>query len=97
MAERLGSSEKYLYIDLTETVPPFTFQEAFAAAYPTSGALRGRSSCRCIVAVDGPGTLTLTDAEGDDVEWPMQAYETNNIAAVGVAAADGITLIKVML
>jgi hypothetical protein len=95
MSTRIGSSEKFIYIDLSATVPPFTFQQAFAAQYPTSG--RREFNSRAIVAVDGPGTLTLTDAEGAEVEWPMAAYEVNDVVVTGIVSADGITAIKVML
>ncbi len=37
MSEKLGASEKYLPIDLTKTVPPFTLENAFRAAYPNTG------------------------------------------------------------
>lgn len=95
MSEKLGASEKYLPIDLTATVPPLTFESAFRAAYPNTG--RREFVSRCIVAVDGPGTLTLVDPEGDEVEWPMQAYEANEVRATGIAAASGITTVKVFL
>jgi hypothetical protein len=95
MSEKLGASEKYLPIDLSTTVPPFTLEEAFLAAYPNTG--RREFTSRAIVALDGPGTITLTDSEGASVVWPMQAYEVNEIRFVGVTAASGITEIKVML
>lgn len=95
MSEKLGASEKYLHIDLSSTVPPFTFEAAFRAEYANTG--RREFKSRAIVALDGPGTITLTDAEGDEVAWPMQSYEVNELVATGVAAADGITEIKVML
>ncbi len=96
-SNKLGSSGKYLVIDMDATAPPFKFFDAFSAAYPRSGAARSAVACRAIVAIDGPGTLTLIDAEGDHVEWPMQAYEFNELEAVGVHATDGISQIKVML
>lgn len=95
MSEKLGASEKYLYIDLSTTAPPFTFDAAFRVAYPNTG--RSDFKARAIIALDGPGTLTLTDAEGYSVEWPMQAYEVNEIVAVGIESADGITEVKVLL
>lgn len=95
MSVKLGASEKYLHIDLSSTLPPFTFDTAFSAAYQNTGHRDFKS--RAIVALDGPGTITLRDAEGHSVVWPMQAYEVNEIVAVGVIAADGITEIKVML
>lgn len=95
MSEKLGASHKFLYINLTSTIPPFTFEDAFRAAYQDTGVSSFIS--RGIVAVDGPGTLTLTDTEGAAVTWPMQAYEINEISAVGITAADGITAVKVLL
>ena len=95
MSEKLGASEKYLHIDLSSTLPPFTFEDAFLAAYTGTG--RREFKSRAIVALDGPGTITLKDSEGASVVWPMQAYEVNEIVAVAVTAASGITEIKVML
>lgn len=95
MSEKLGASSKYLPINFSSTVPPFTLETAFRAAYPHTGRSEFRS--RAIIALDGPGTITVTDAEGHSVEWPMQAYEINEIEAVGITAADGITAVKVLL
>lgn len=95
MSAKLGASEKYLHIDLGSIAPPFTLETAFRTAYPNTGHRDFKS--RAIVALDGPGTITLKDAEGNSVVWPMQAYEINEIVAVGIDAADGITEIKVML
>ena len=95
-SNKLGSSGKYAVIDLGITAPPFTFAAAFVTAYPNAG-IRGSYVSRTIVALDGPGTLTLIDAEGDHVEWPMQAYEFNDVEAVGIHAVSGISQIKVML
>jgi hypothetical protein len=95
-SNKLGSSGKYLVINLGDAAPPFKFSAAFAAAYPNSSTSRTYVS-RAIVALDGPGTLTLIDAEGEHVDWPMMAYEVNEIEAVGVYATDGIAQIKVML
>ncbi len=95
MSTRIGSSEKYLRIDLSAASFPLTFEAAFRAAYPNTG--RRDFSSRAIVSLDGPGTLTLLDAEGHEVDWPMQAYESNEIVAVGVAAAEDISEIKVFL
>lgn len=91
----LGASGKYLVIDLTAATLPLTFETAFRAAYPNTG--RTRFVSRGIIALDGPGTITLTDGEGHDVEWPMQAYEANEIEVVGISAHDGITEVKVLL
>lgn len=95
-SNRLGSSGKYAVIDLGDTPPPFKFAAAFVEAYPNAG-IRGSYVSRSIVALDGPGTITLIDPEGDHVEWPMQAYEFNEIEAVGIHAVSGISQIKVML
>lgn len=95
-SNKLGSSGKYAPIDLGSTVPPFKFADVFVAAYPNA-AIRASYVTRSIVALDGPGTLTLIDPEGDHVEWPMQAYEFNEIEAVGIHAVSGISQIKVLL
>lgn len=95
MSTKTGSSEDYLYIDLSTTAPPFSFQEAFQQAYANSG--RRDFNSRSIIAVDGPGTLVLKNARGYDVFWPMAAYEVNDVVATGIESADGITAVKVML
>lgn len=95
MADRVGSSEKFIEIDLLTTTPPFTFQDAFVAAYPNTGSRSFLS--RTIIALDGPGTLGLRDSEGYVVPWTMQAYEYSNVVAVGIESSDGITRVKVLL
>lgn len=94
-SNKLGSSGKVLEIYFGTTVPPFTFQEAFLAAYPRTGVTSFVS--REIVSLDGPGTIVYTDCEGDAVTITVVDRETNSVEAVGIVSASGVTAIRVLL
>jgi hypothetical protein len=90
-----GASGKALEISLASTVPPFSFETAFRAAYPKTGVRRFVS--RSVVVVQGSGTLTLKDGEGDSVPFTLAANEVREFEAVGVVSATGVSKICVML
>lgn len=94
-SQKLGSSGKYLEIDLGTTLPPFSFQAAFIAAYPDTG-VRSFVS-RTILALDGPGTLVVQDGEGHSVTLTVVDREYRSIEAVGIVSTDGVSRIAVML
>jgi hypothetical protein len=94
-SNKLGSSGKVLEIDLLTTVPPFTFADAFVTAYPNTG-VRSFVS-RAIVSLDGPGTLVYKDGEGDNVTLTLLDREVNEVEAVGIVSASGVTRIRVLL
>ncbi len=90
-----GASPKALEIDLASTVPPFTFETAFLAAY--SGTGRRSFKSRAIVALNGPGTVVLKDGEGHSVTLTMVDREVCEFEAVSVVSSSGVTRIRVML
>ena len=94
-SNKLGSSGKVLEIDLSTTVPPFTFAEAFITAYPNTGVRLFVS--RTILALDGPGTLVVQDCEGDSVTLTLDNREFRSIEAVGIVSYSGVSRIMVML
>lgn len=90
-----GASPKVLEIDMASTVPPFTFEAAFRAAY--SGIGRHSFTSRAIVALNGPGTVVLKDGEGHSVTLSMVDREVCEFEAVSVVSNSGVTKIRVML
>lgn len=103
--QKLGSSGKHLEISLAAeaaassgtigAVPPFSFEDVFVAAYPNTG-VRSFVS-RTILALDGPGTLVVTDGEGDEVTLTLEDREFRSIEAVGIVTYSGVSRIAVML
>lgn len=94
-SNKLGSSGKALEISLASTVPPFSFETVFRAAYPNTGVRQFVS--RAVVVVQGSGTLVLQDGEGDSTTFTLVANEVREFEAVGVVSATGVSKICVML
>jgi hypothetical protein len=95
MGKPTGSSGKYLEIDLGATEPPFTFEEAFRAAYPNTG--RQSFVSREILALAGGGTMVMRDAEGDDVTVTIEELNSRAVEFVGVVSTSGVSRIAVYL
>lgn len=90
-----GSCGKMLEIDLNATVPPFSFETVFRAAYQNTGVRNFVS--RTIVSLDGPGTLVFEDCEGHSVTLTVVDREANDVEAVGIVSSSGISGIRVLL
>jgi hypothetical protein len=93
-----GTASDFCEVDLSAASLPKTVRELFVLATGDDEATFADSryeAAIAIVAVDGPGTLTLKNTRGA-TRGPMAyaAGEVNSITFTGIEAASGITSVK---
>lgn len=93
--EQHGPASDYLMIDLALHAPPLTFASVFDDADPYWATRTAIS--RAITVEVGSGTLTLKTQRGVNRVLNLSNGETVEVQALGIEAAAGITLVKVLL